>query len=124
VKLSAFLAFAAAAFGVFGAGLALAPGAFMRPFGLGFDPPGALMARVLGSALLGFALALWLSRDAGPAPVRPLLIGGLAYNLVDLPINVVAIQAGTMNALAWITVGLHVALAVGFGWFAFSRSAA
>lgn len=119
-----FLLFAALVFGFFGAGLAVAPGPFMQPFGLGFDTAGSLMSRVLGAALIGFAIALWLSRGLDPAAVRPLLIGGLAYNLIDLPINVMAIQAGTMNALAWINVGLHLALVAGFGWFAFARRAA
>jgi hypothetical protein len=124
MKLPAFLALATVIFGVFGAGLAIAPAPFMQPFGLSFDAAGTLMSRVLGAALIAFAIVLWLSRGAEPAAVRPLLIGGFAYNLIDLPINVVAILAGAMNALAWINVGLHLALVAGFGWFAFSRRAA
>jgi hypothetical protein len=124
VKLPLFLTLATLVFGVFGAGLLLAPGPFMQPFGLAFDAAGTLMSRVLGSALLGFAAALWLSRGAAAVAVRPLLIGGFAYNLVDLPINVLAIDAGVMNGLAWINVGLHLALAAGFGWFGLVRARA
>ncbi len=121
--MKAFLIPATMIFGVFGAGLALAPGPFMAPFGLAFDPDGELMARVLGAALIGYAIALWVSRNLTRAAARPLLVGGFAYNLIDLPINVLAIQAGTMNPLAWMNVGLHVVLAAGFGWFGLRRSA-
>jgi len=124
MKLPLFLAFASIVFGIFGAGLVVAPGAFMQPFGLAFDDAGTLMSRVLGAALIGFALAMWLSRAADPAAVRPLLIGGFAYNLIDLPINIAAILTGAMNALAWVNIGLHLILAAGFGWFALRRRAA
>jgi hypothetical protein len=121
VKLRLFLTLATLVFGIFGVGLLAAPGPFMQPFGLSFEQGGVLMSRVLGAALIGFGAALWLSRGADVAAARPLLIGGLIYNLLDLPINILAIQSGAMNAVGWVAVGLHLALAAGFGWFGLSR---
>ena len=59
-----FLVISAIIYGVFGLGLLVAPKPFMAVYGVTLDESGALMARVLGSALLAYSGVFWLVRNA------------------------------------------------------------
>ena len=119
---SRFLLIATLIYAVFGLGLLLAPGPFMAAYDVQFDADGKLLAQVAGALLLSFAVALFLSRNADPVAARPLLLSGLVYNLIELPLTVMAIQGGVMNAMGWLPFGLHVGLAALFAWYARARS--
>lgn len=122
MKLSTFLVLASIAYIGFGAGLLIAPGPFMSTYGLSLDEAGMLMSRVLGSSLIGFTLVFWWSRNAQPSEtLLAVLRASLIYNVLDLPTNIIAIQSGLMNTLAWSAVILHVLLAIGFGYFGFVK---
>ena len=112
-----WLAFAAIFYAAFGLGLLLLPAPFMSVYGVSLDAGGQMMARILGSALASLAVMFWMYRahDAGSA--RPVMLTGFLYNLVDLGVVLTATLAGTMSAMGWGPVVLHLILAVGFGYF-------
>lgn len=118
-----WLAVAAVFYAVFGLGLLFAPGPFMSVYGVALGAGGQIMARILGSALASLALMFWIYRGYDPRAVRPVLVTGLLYNLVDLGVVLSATLAGTMNAMGWGPVALHLFLAAGFGYFAFAGGA-
>ena len=116
-----FLLAAIVIYAVFGLGLLIAPGPFMAAYDVQFDADGTLLARVAGALLLSFAIGLFMGRRE-PAALRPLLIAGLVYNLIELPLTVMSVQGGVMNTLGWFPFVLHVVLAAGFGWLLRSRA--
>lgn len=105
----------------FGVGLFLIPVQFMDMYGVALDAQGALMARILGSALIASAIVFILNRNI---PVtdkawRNLLIASCIYNLLDIPVVLTATLHGVMNVLGWLPVGLHVFLASTMAFFIF-----
>ena len=118
-----FLPVAAVLYAGFGLGLLLAPSPFMSVYGVMLDPGGAMMARILGAALAGFALLFWMIRAATTASdvTHAVFLSSFVYNVIDLPIVTAATLTGVMSAVGWSAVALHVFLAAGFGFLAFGR---
>ncbi len=123
MKLSTFSIIWAALYGGFGLGLLLLPGPFMAVYGLDLDKSGELMSRILGSALFAFAIIFVLNRHVPKTEQvqRNILIGSVIYNVVDIPIVVMAIIGGVMSAMGWVPIGLHVFLAASMSYFAFGK---
>jgi hypothetical protein len=122
MKLSTFLIIAAVAYAGFGLGLLAVPTPFMFVYGVSLDNGGALMARILGSALLGFTLIFWWCRNSASSDALQAIIrASFIYNVVDLPVVFIATLTGVMGPLGWIPVILHLLLALGFGYFGFMK---
>lgn len=122
MKLGTFLIVAACIYFLFGIGFYLAPALAGANFGMKLDSAGILQSRVLGSALIGFSVAFYFARNSPMSTgLRGLLWGACLYNVLDLPFLLGALADGTVNAMAWSAVVLHVALAAGFGYFAWSE---
>jgi len=123
MKLSTFSIVWAFLYIGFGLGLLIIPVQFMSTYGVTLDPNGAMMARILGAALTSYALTFWMNRNLQSSEKgwQHLLITSFIYNVVDIPIVLMATLNGVMNAIGWMPVGLHVFLAITFGYFAFSR---
>jgi len=98
----------------------LVPETLVSTYGMTLDGPGIIMTRFFGTALVNFALVLWLARNAGDSEARRAITLGFFIALVLG--TLVAIQAqltGLMNALGWTTVLLYGALACGHGYLHF-----
>lgn len=101
---------------VFGLGFILAPGALMGSMGLALDATAEALARLFGTAILSFAVLLWLARKAGSAPFqRGAVITLLTYYLLSGILFVILILGGLFNAMGWSTVILHFGLAAWCG---------
>ena len=112
-----FVIFVFFSYAIFGLGLLIVPVEFMLPFGVALDTAGALMSRVLGSALAALAILFWLVRgEIASGPARSLFLTQALYNAVDIVVLAMAISVGTMGILGWMPVALHVVLAAGFTW--------
>ncbi|MCB9308348.1 MAG: hypothetical protein H6565_17260 [Lewinellaceae bacterium] len=123
MKLSTLSVIWAIAYSIFGLGLLVIPATFMAPFGVTFEDSGILMARILGSALFASAIAFYINRNI-PVTEKSqynIILSGTIYNIVDLPIVLMATLDGTMNALGWFPVGLHLFLAATMGYFVFKK---
>lgn len=121
MKLPVWMIIAAILYAGFGIGLLLIPSQFMAMYGVDLNPGGAMMARILGSALIGFALLFYWMRNDGRETLMAVLRASFVYNVVDFFVVLTATLGGVMNAMGWMPVGLHVFLALGFGYFAFMK---
>lgn len=123
MKTSTFSVIWAVLYAGFGLGLLFVPAQFMAPYGVTLDSYGVLMSRVLGSALTAYALAFILNRNIPltEAGWRNLLLASVVYNLVDIPVVLMATVNGVMNSLGWLPTGLHIFLAASMGYFLFRK---
>jgi hypothetical protein len=118
MRLKTFLVIAAFIYLGFGIGLLSIPGPLMALYGLILDSWGQVIARILGTSLIAFALVFWLIRgspisDASLAVIR----ASFLYNILDVPIIGFATVTGVMSPMGWQAAGLHLFLAAGFGYF-------
>ena len=103
---------------LFGIGFVLAPGQVLSNYGIENSPTVALMSRLFGGTLLAIAVILWSARDFhDEAAVRAVLIGLGIADVVNLIVAIMAISAGTTNALGWSTVLIYLCGAVGSVYF-------
>ena len=123
MKLSTFSLIWAVLYIGFGLGLLFIPVTFMATYGVTLDAGGNLMARILGAALIASALTFYFNRDI-PSSDKSwynLLLTSFIYNILDIPIVLMATLGGVMNSMGWIPVMLHVFLAATFGYFVFNK---
>jgi hypothetical protein len=121
MKLPIWMVLAAVLYAGFGVGLLLIPSPFMAMYGVNLNVGGEMMARILGSALIGFALTFYWMRNDSRHALMSVLRASFVYNVVDFFVVLTATLGGVMNAMGWMPVGLHVFLALGFGYFAFVK---
>ncbi len=108
----------------FGLGLLFIPIQLMAIFGMTLDSDGTMMARILGAALTAYGLTFWLNRNL-PATDKAwhnLLLTSFIYNIVVIPIMLIAVLDGVTNAMGWMPFGQHIFLAATFGYFTFRNS--
>ena len=107
----------------FGLGLLFIPIQLMAIFGVTLDSDGTMMARILGAALTAYGLTFWLNRNL-PATDKAwhnLLLTSFIYNIVVIPIMLIAVLDGVTNAMGWMPFGQHIFLAATFGYFTFRK---
>lgn len=107
----------------FGFGLLIIPSQLMAIYGLTLDNHGALMARITGAGLTAFGLTFWLNRNllSSEKGWYNLLLASFIYNIITIPVALLATLDGVMSSMGWAAVGLHIFLAATFGYFAFKK---
>jgi|SRR4030095_580547 len=106
-----------------GLGILITPAQLMATYGLTLDSNGNLMTRILGASLTSLGLTFWLNRNI-PSSEKGwynLLLTSFIYNIISIPLALIATLNGVMSSMGWIAVGLHVFLAATFGYFAFKK---
>jgi hypothetical protein len=122
MKLSAFLTIAGLLALAFGLSFLFAPGATLAPYGVTTDAAGIYMSRYFGTALVQLGLVIFLARRVGdPAAQRAIVLGSFVGVVAGLGVALSAQLARAVNALGWSTVGIYVLLALGYGYFLFTR---
>jgi len=103
---------------VFGLAYLLAPSTLLSFYGVTFDPSTEWLARLFGSALLGYATVFWFARkvSSGPA-LRAILVGAFVAATTGLVVAILGLPLGSSNALVWSIVVIYFLLALGFGDF-------
>ena len=103
---------------LFGLAFLLVPASLLALYGITLDPSSQWVARLFGSALLGYATILWLARKvpSGPA-LRAILIGAFVSSLTGLLVAILQLPLGSANALVWSTAVIYFLLSLGFGDF-------
>ena len=125
MKLNTFMAIVAVVAGLFGLGFVFVPEQVMSFYGAAPDAGTNYMAQLFGAALLGFAIILWLCKDAEDSPVRQaILLGLFVAEGVGFVVALMTQLGGGINALGWSTVIIYLLFALGFGYFRFIKSAA
>jgi hypothetical protein len=107
---------------ILGVGHVVAPAAFMSGLGVMLTPSADLLARVIGSAAVGFAFVNWGCRNAAPSPFfSAVVLGNLAEKIIQVVLILYAINAGIFNATGWAMLALQALLGAGFAYFLFTR---
>ena len=102
---------------LFGLGLLLAPSPLLGRLDVTLDATATTLARLFGSALIGFAVLLWCARKSDePEFTKGAAYSLMAYYAVSAALLAMAVLAGLMNATGWGTVGIHVILLIWFGY--------
>ncbi len=125
MKLSALMSINALIAAVFGLAFVLVPSQLVLLYGLEPNPAINYVGRLFGGALLTFALMTWTARNSAASDARKAIV--LALFVGDAIGFIVALAAqlgGVVNSLGWSTVGIYLLLAIGFGYFQFSKQTA
>ena len=119
MKLSTFSVIWTVLYGTFGLGLLTIPALFMSQYGVTLNDSGVLMSRILGSALFAYAIIFYLNRNIPIAEKTQynILLGSIIYNVLDTPIVLMAVLHGTMNAMGYVPIVLHLFLASTMAYF-------
>jgi hypothetical protein len=106
-----------------GLGLLINPVSLMSIYGLTLDSGGSLMARIVGASLIGLGLTFWLNRNISSTEKSwyNLLLTSFIYNIISIPVTLMATLNGVMSSMGWIAVVLHIFLASTFGYFTFKK---
>jgi len=124
MKLKTLFIFNAVATILFGIGSVLVPHTLIALFGSTLNPAGALMMQYGGVWLIGIGLLAWFARNAAESEARRAIV--LAFLICYSIAFIVALLAqlnNVLNAFGWGTVALNFVLAVGYGYFQFSKPA-
>ena len=123
MNLKSFLTITAIIYIPFGLGMMLIPFELFGFYGFELNAAGAILGRVVGAAIVGMGLINYLSRNeviTSPA-LRAILIGNMVYHVLDTVIDFFPTYQGVVNSWTWSFVGLHIVLAIGFGYFLFKK---
>jgi len=113
MKASSFLTLSAAVAGILGVVIAVAPTQIAGIFGVTLDPNGALMARYVAVAWLGYAVLNWQARTAGGATQRTALAANLVPTGLGVVVTLFGIATGIGSVAMWFWVGLFAFFAAG-----------
>ena len=107
---------------ILGAGHVIAPAAFQTDLGVTLTPSADLLARVIGSSAVGFAVINWGCRNAPPSPLfTTVLWGNLTEKIIQVVLILYAINAGIFNSLGWAMLAIQGLIGVGFASFLLVR---
>ena len=122
MKLSTLFTISAIVTALFGLTFVLVPEASISLYGVTLSPGGALVARLFGAALLGYAVLTWFARNAGESEARKAIILAMVISeTIGFIVALLGQLAGVVNALGWSTVAIYLLLALGFGYFQFMK---
>jgi len=121
MKLSSFFVVKAIICFLFGIGFIVVPTTVGGWFGITLDPDGVLMARFFAAFLIGIGLILCLCRKADWNLLKNITLSLFVADTIGFIAALVGQLAGVMNALGWIIVAIWFLLALGLGYFQFSK---
>ncbi|HSG43287.1 MAG TPA: hypothetical protein VLA72_09040 [Anaerolineales bacterium] len=124
MKLSTLMIIKAVIVIFFGIGFILMPTTVMSLFGLTLNPGGALITQLYGASFILLGILMWSARNASgsEAALRAIVLAAFIGDTIGFIVALIAQLAGVANALGWLTVVLYLFLAMGFGYFQFSKS--
>jgi hypothetical protein len=122
MKLNSFLVLATIVAAVYGLAFLIAPSGLVGLYGVSLTPATAVIGRIAGTVILGFAIVFWGARNgSGAEAFKAVMMAGLIANALDGLIVLHATATGLLNALGWLQVLINGGLAIGFGYFIFGK---
>lgn len=107
---------------IFAIGFIAVPGAMFGTFGVTPNEFGISLARLFGSALLGFVVLLWYGRSSTNSELhRAILVSMFTYWLVSSVLMILAQLSGLFNVMGWGTVALHIGFLIAYGICIFKK---
>jgi hypothetical protein len=108
---------------VFGIAFVVIPWQVLSLYGTQPSPELNYVSQLFGGALLGFAVLTWTARNAGESDARKAIVKALFIgDGVGFIVALIAQLNNVVNNLGWSTVVIYLLLAIGFGYFSFSKS--
>ncbi len=110
---------------VFGVLFVIIPAQFLSLYGGGgvVNPQLIYICQLFGAALLGFGLMTWTARDAADSDARKAIVLALfVSDIIGFVVALISQLNNVVNALGWSTVVIYLLLALGFGYFHFSKT--
>jgi len=105
---------------LFGLGFLLIPNVVGNLFGLNVQEPE--IYRLLGGAMLGFAVSSWLSYKATNwESVRIVVVMEIFWATLGTLVLLYALLFAGFPVLGWLNAVILAAFAIAFGWFYFQR---
>jgi hypothetical protein len=105
-----------------GVPILLVPNFIYSIFGATLAAGGVFAAREYGASMMGNLMLTWFARNSQESDARWAIILALfVYDAIGAIVTLVAILSGALNPLAWLVVALYLFLALGFGYFLFSK---
>ena len=124
MKLGVLLTVNAVVSMAFGLAFVLVPGDVLAFYGVMLTPGTAVVARLFGSALMGYGVLGWLARTAAQSEaLRAIVTGYFVGSTVGCVVALHGVLSGASNALGWSTLAIYVFFAVGFGVVHFRKTA-
>ncbi len=110
---------------IFGIAFVIVPGQILALYGLSADAAFHLVSQLFGAALVGFAVLTWSARKASASDARNAIVLALfVSDGLGFILSVVGQLQGIPNALGWLNVVIYLLLALGFGYFQFTKPSA
>ncbi len=108
--------------GVFGIAFVLIPWQVLSLYGVQPNPAINFVGELFGAALIGFAVLTWTARNAADSDARTAIVRALFIgDTVGFILALIAQLGAVVNNLGWSTVIIYLFLAVGFGYFHFTK---
>ena len=124
MKLSTLMVINAVISAVFGIAFVLIPWQVLALYGSNESIPAFnYMGQLFGVSLVTIAVLSWLARNAEASVARKAIV--LAFFIGDsigFIIALIAQLGNVVNTVGWSTVAIYLLLALGFGYFQFSKS--
>ena len=121
MKLKALMVFSSLGLLGYGLGMLFATEMLMSLFDMGVS---LNAGRVLGATYLGFAVLDWQARNAASGELRNAIVqANFVANAASVPVILLSITGGLINAMGWGGLGFHAVLALGFAYFLFNPHA-
>jgi hypothetical protein len=108
---------------LFGIAFVVIPWQVLSLYGVQPSPELNYMGQLFGGALLAFAVLTWSARNADASDARKAIVNAMFIG--DSIGFIVALNGqlnNVVNTIGWSTVVIYLLLAVGFGYFNFSKS--
>ena len=107
---------------VFGIAFIFVPVRILSQYGVVADAQFAMVAQLFGAALFGYGVLTWAGRNAAASEARAAIVLGLFVgDAIGFIVALIAQLRGVVNSLGWSTVVIYLLLAIGFGYFQFSK---
>jgi hypothetical protein len=108
---------------LFGIVFVLIPWQVLSFYGIQPSPELNYMGQLFGGALLAFAVLTWTARNAAESDARNSIVKSMFIgDGIGFIVALIAQLNNVVNNLGWSTVVIYLLLAIGFGYFSFSKS--
>lgn len=108
---------------VFGVTFVIIPWQVYSLYGIESSDTLNYMGELFGAALIGFGLLSWRARNADKSEALGAIIFSLfVADSIGFVVALIGQLNNVVNAFGWSTVAIYFLLALGFGYFQFSKT--
>lgn len=107
---------------VFGILFVVIPWQVVSLYGVEPNPSLNYTAQLFGAALCAIALLSWLARNVSHSDARKAIVPAFFIgDAIGFIVALIGQLGGVVNTLGWSTVVIYLILALGFGYFTFTK---